>query len=400
MPHLLPLSLRNRQPGRIRPQLDGLEQALGQLGHPERGARSILVVGTNGKGSTVALLDSVLRAHGLATGRFTSPHLVRVEERIVIRGEPIDAVRLAALADRLAPFPELTFFETLAAVAYLAFAEATLDCWLLEAGMGGSWDATRLASSAIAGLTNVGTDHREWLGPDRPSIARDKGAALAAAVLGVVGRAVEPSLWPALGAPAARPAGDLASCRPIAENLVELAWDRQRTSARLPLVGAHQLANLELALALARAAESLGWLELEPAAVRRGVESTSWPGRLSRHRIGGRELTLDGAHNLEGVTALADHLRIAGTRPSLLFSCLADKPLEEMAALLRPLVAAVAVCPLDDPRAMPLARLVGAFPGCRSAPSPLAGLEALPDPVLAAGSLRLVGALLEHAQEH
>lgn len=398
MPHLLPLSLASRHPGRIRPQLDGLRQALQRLGSPERGSRSILVVGTNGKGSTVALLESVLRAHGLATGRYTSPHLVRVEERILVNGRQIDPGILDQLVDRLSDDPDLTFFETLTAVAFLAFASSRLDCWVLEAGMGGLWDATRLADSAVVGLTNVGTDHQTWLGADREAIAGDKGAALSGADWGVLGPQVGPEVWPWLRAPDARPASDLVSCRRLTDCRVEVVWDRHRVEVSLPFAGDHQIANLHLAIALARAAEHQGWLTLDPGAVRTGIETARWPGRLTRHRVAGRDLTLDGAHNLEGATALAEHLRSTREKPALLFSCLADKPLEAMAEALRSVVGPVAVCTLDDPRAMPLDRLVAAFPGCVVGRSALDALEKLPDPVLAAGSLRLVGELLAVAE--
>ena len=192
MPAILPLSLRNRRPGRIRPELGPIREALARRGNPQAAAPSILIVGTNGKGSTAAILEAVLEAHGVSTGLTTSPHLVSVEERIRIRGRTIDRSSLERHLESLAEDEDLTFFETITAAAFLAFAEAGVDIAVLEAGMGGSWDATRVAASTIAGITNVGSDHAAWLGKDILDRARDKGAPLrtaSRAVLGIRARA-------------------------------------------------------------------------------------------------------------------------------------------------------------------------------------------------------------------
>ncbi len=158
------LKLDERRPGRIRPDLGVLRAVLEDLGSPHLQFDSVLVVGTNGKGSTAVMLEAVVREHGLTTGLFTSPHLVRVEERVRLDGIPVDATVLARQLDRLERYPDLTYFETITAAAFSIFAEHGVGMAVLEAGMGGSWDATRLAGSEIAGLTNVGTDHRRWLG--------------------------------------------------------------------------------------------------------------------------------------------------------------------------------------------------------------------------------------------
>jgi len=163
----------------------------------------------------------------------------------------------------------------------------------------------------------------------------------------------------------------------------------------MPLRGRFQHANLQLALALARQAVAAGWLsELDPQRVLEGLHDLRWPGRLSTHRVAGREVLLDCAHNLEAARALAQYLDDIDRRYNLVFSCLDDKPVDEMAAVLRPSVADVAVCPLADERAMPVERLVAAFAGAKVGETPLGCLEQLGDPVLAAGSIRLVGELL------
>jgi dihydrofolate synthase/folylpolyglutamate synthase len=368
---------------------------LAELGDPQRRFHSVIVVGTNGKGSTAAMLAAVLRAHSVRCGLFTSPHLVRVEERVRVDGRPVDEATLARQIEGLDLYPELTFFEALTAAAFSVFVDAGIEIAVLEAGMGGSWDATRSAASAIAGLTNVGSDHAGWLGSTPAEIARDKGQALAYADRAVIGRGVAADLAPELGAPAARRADSLVRCENAGGGRVPIGWDGGETVVKLPLAGAHQVDNLELALALAVEAVAAGWIQgLDPARVRAAVEGVSWPGRLSVHRLAGREVLVDCAHNLEAVVTLAQHLDATDRRFNLLFSCLDDKPVEAMAQVLCPRVGEIVVCPLDDERAMPLERLAAAFPSAAVAPDPWSGLDRIHDPVLAAGSIRLAGELL------
>jgi dihydrofolate synthase/folylpolyglutamate synthase len=394
------LKLDERRPGRIRPDLGTLRAALEEIGSPHLIFNSVLVVGTNGKGSTAVMLEAVLREHGLTTGLFTSPHLVRVEERVRLDGFPVDAILLAHQLDRLEKFPELTYFETITAAAFSIFAESEVDVAVLEAGMGGSWDATRLAGSEIAGLTNVGTDHRRWLGDERSEIARDKGRALAAARFGVIGDGVDPTLVADLESPGARPAAALVANSLTEDGRLRLEWLGGSAQVRLSMPGRHQASNAQLALALALETVAAGWLpELDPPRVERALEGAQWPGRLSVHRVAGRRVLVDCAHNLEAAIVLAEYLEESPLRYNLVFSCLDDKPVEEMAAVLRPHVEKVAVCPLADERAMDLERMLAAFPGAISAASPLEALRAVPDPVLAAGSVRLAGALLEHSDD-
>ncbi len=399
MSDLLPLILARRGPGRIRPRLDQLRTVLDTLGRPQDRFTAILVAGTNGKGSTAAMTEAVLAAHGLSTGLYTSPHLVRVEERVRIGGLDIARSALEGHLAALEPWPELSFFEALTAAAFLAFAEAAVEVAVLEVGMGGRWDATRLADPRVAGLTNIGTDHREWLGDTPAAIAAEKGAALTGAEVAVLGPGVDPGLVAALGVEAPRWADALVALRDTGDGRLTARWDDRELAVSVPLAGRHQVGNLHLALALLRGAVAAGILpRLEPAAVRAGLAAVRWPGRLSRHRVAGREVLVDAAHNLEAAESLAAYLEQGGARPDLLFSCLADKPLEAMAAVLRPRVGAVAVFPLADERAMPLDRLAAAFPGAEVAADLPDALGRLRDPVLAAGSLRVVGAVLEYAE--
>jgi dihydrofolate synthase/folylpolyglutamate synthase len=341
------------------------------------------------------MLEAVLRAHGVATGLFTSPHLVRVEERVQLGGRPVSETELGRRLALLDGYVDLTYFETLTAAAFEVFSDAGIEVAVLEAGMGGSWDATRLAGSGIAGLTNIGSDHSRWLGDNRGDIARDKGRALAAAERAVVGRGVDRDLLNDLGAPDAVSADSLVDCVNAPGGRVRLRWDDREMIGEMPLPGRFQRDNLQLALALARLAVAEGWLsKLDPKRVREGLGNLRWPGRLSRHRVAGREVLVDCAHNLEAARALTQYLGGLDCKYNLIFSCLDDKPLDEMAAVLRPCVAEVAICPLADERAMPVDRLLTAFPGAKLAETPLGCLEQLGDPVLAAGSIRLVGQLL------
>jgi dihydrofolate synthase/folylpolyglutamate synthase len=399
MPVPPPLTLIDRPAGRIRPELDSLREVFTSLGDPQLNYPSVLVVGTNGKGSTAALLEAIFRAHDLRTGLFTSPHLLRVEERVRIDGVPVAEGVLGEAISLLDRFPDLTYFETLTAAAFTIFNHAKIDVAVLEAGMGGSWDATRLAESAIAGLTNVGSDHAAWLGDERAAVAGDKGRALAAAERAIIGSGVDSELLPAVGAPRARLARRLVTCRDTGGSRVLVLWNGDQVAIQPPLAGSFQIANLELAMALAVEAAAVGWVpHLEPGRVQQALEGVSWPGRLSVHRVGGRELLMDCAHNLEAATALARHLSGLDRRHNLLFSCLDDKPVEAMAEILRPQVGQVSVCQLDDERAMPVNRLATAFPDAAVADDPREALERLDDPVLAAGSIRLVGALLALAE--
>jgi dihydrofolate synthase/folylpolyglutamate synthase len=275
-----------------------------------------------------------------------------------------------------------------------------VDVAVLEAGMGGTWDATRLARSAIAGLTNVGLDHAAWLGADLEQIARDKGRALEAAERAIYGAGVPPLLVDKMAAPAAVPAMSKVRVATDGTGRVVVAWPEGETRVWLPLPGDHQLENLQLAVALAHEAVAAGLLpRLDPALVRDALEAVRWPGRLSTHRIAGRRVLVDCAHNAEATQSLAAYLARRDVRFNLLFSCLEDKPVVAMAANLSPLVGEIAVCQLADQRAMPVDQLAAAFPRAVRSNSALEALDSLTDPVLAAGSVRLAGELLAHAEE-
>lgn len=397
---------------RIVPGLERMQRALDALGRPERAFTSVLVLGTNGKGSTAALLAGVLKAHGLRVGLYTSPHLVAVEERIRTDGTVIPRERLTELVASLNAFPDLSYFEALTCAAVMEFAERKVDVAVMEAGLGGRWDASNAVDPAVALLTNVGTDHQKWLGEARTAIAAEKAAALRG--LTAIVETWDPEVEPVIRASAdPRTPLSLASqwatvsadgSRPTGAHAVDFRIGSLTGSAALPLAGAHQRANLELALAGAVALVRHGLAPMLSAeAVRRGIEGVSWPGRLQWCTTRDRRLLVDCAHNREAIAALAgalDDMGLSG-KLNLLFSCLDDKPLESMGDLLRPRVVEVTVTPIRSPRARPLDELAAVFPGCRRATSVAAALLDLPPehPTLVTGSLRLVGEVLAEIGE-
>lgn len=411
--------LRPRLEQRILPGLERMDRALEALGHPDRAFPSVLIVGTNGKGSTAALLESVLRCHGLKTGLYTSPHLLQVEERIRVAGSTIPPDNLLTHLTALERFPDLSFFEALTCAGFLEFRRVQVDVAILEAGMGGRWDATNAASPVVSLLTNVGTDHQRWLGASRAAIAGEKAAALRG-LAGIIGR------WDheveAVIRKAADPGTPLSTLRdwvhvnvvspaapppqpPDHSVLLSYRLRNLHGAARLPLAGAHQHENLSLALAGAAALAHHAIIPpLQSKSVDSGISSIRWPGRLQWLSWQGRSVLLDGAHNREAMKALVaflDHQELSG-RIHIVFSCLEDKSLSEMAELLRPRAAGVTVTRLESPRAMDLSRLAAAFPGCEVADNPEEALRRRPvgETILITGSLRLVGDILHTAKAH
>lgn len=405
-PHLTAEALLSpRLEQRIVPGLERVEAALAALGQPQRLFPSILVLGTNGKGSTAAMLASVLAAAGVRVGLYTSPHLVNVEERIVLAGTAIPAGRLREIVAALERFPTLSYFETLTVAAFLEFAAQRVELAVVEAGLGGRWDAATACEPVASLLTNIGTDHQRWLGASRIEIAAEKAAALRGriAIVGEWDEEVEPAIreeatapltlsgeWARVDAPGGRSQG----------GSIEFAVGKVNGSATLPLLGAHQRRNAALALAGAAALAQLG---VTPPLSRRnvsaGLEALRWPGRWHWVQSPTYRLLLDGAHNREAMAALTSTLDAEGLSGTvnLVYSCLDDKPLPDMARLLNPRVRRVVVAPLASPRAMDLATLAAAFPGCSTAPSTAQAIATLagdPAPVLLTGSLRLVGEAL------
>ena len=328
------------------------------LEHPERRWQSILVAGTNGKGSTIALLESILRASGLRTGRYTSPHLVCLEERIMAVGELIPSEELAAVVEKVKGvtaqlrqrgklLTDPTFFELTTACAFEFFRQKEIDVALIEVGMGGRWDATNVVPAALTAITNIGLDHERFLGSTVAAIAAEK-AAIIKPGRPVVTSVTDPEPLAIIRAEADRQRAPLFEVPREVTAVAKEArggrsgqWVRLETPQSvypelfLPLVGAHQVENLSLAVRIAELTSHLGF-QVSKEAVSAGVAVTVWEGRLERIE-GSPGLLIDVAHNPMGASALARYLE-AHPHPNrvLLYGVLKDKKSTKMLELLRP----------------------------------------------------------------
>ena len=310
-----------------RPRLEPTRRAVELLGDPQRAYPVVHVTGTNGKTSTSRMIESLLRAHGLRTGLLTSPHLVRINERIVVDGEPISDADLVANWDDVQPYlrmvdveleaagePALTFFEALTALAFASFADAPVDVVVLEVGMGGEWDSTNVADGQVAVITPVALDHQDRLGDTLAEIARTKSgivkpdASVVSAVqvpeaLAELRRAaeltestlvVEDEAFGVLSSTVAV-GGQLVSLRGIAGRYDDLL---------LPFFGRHQAQNAAVAVAAVESFIGGGSQPLDPEIVADGLAAATSPGRL---QIVANEPTIlvDAAHNPHGARSLA-----------------------------------------------------------------------------------------------
>jgi dihydrofolate synthase/folylpolyglutamate synthase len=405
--------------------LDTMRALVAEMGHPERACPSLLIAGTNGKGSVAAYCDAALRASGLRTGRYTSPHLVRVNERITVNGRPIGDAALARAvhevrdaATRLVRRRVLsghpTFFEVLTAAAFAHFRSERVDVAVLEVGLGARLDATNVAEPLASAIVSVELDHELYLGRTLASIAREKAGVLRAGRATVVG-------------PLAKPARDavVARAHALGARLVDArrgsrlfaagadergreAFDLRTPSARYarvtPLPGAHQRDNLLVAVRLLEEARR-GGLPVDLRRLPQAIGRVFWPGRLQR--LPGRPpMLLDGAHNPAGARALAAHLT-AGPPFVLVFGAMADKDVRALARALFPLASAIVLTrPRVSRAATPseIARRAGRLaasaqrePRVGRALALAARLARAKGPstrIVVAGSLFLVGAVL------
>jgi dihydrofolate synthase/folylpolyglutamate synthase len=304
----------------IRPGLTRMRRLMARLGHPERAFRSVLITGTNGKGSTAAFLESILSSQGYRTGLFTSPHLVDVRERVRVAGRELDAARFrelglevrAAMAGGGTARPvRATYFEALSAIGFLAFAAERVEVAVVEVGMGGRLDSTNVIDPLVSVLTNVTLDHTHFLGGTEDAIAAEKvevarrGRPFVTAVSDRLFDSVVGPRLAALGAPAIRLRRDFDYSR--ADGHID--WRGRTTGldrAAVSLMGTFQGENAAIALAAAEALAGEG-VPVRADAMRRGVGATVWPGRFDR--VSDRPaVILDGCHNAGAAACLADTL--------------------------------------------------------------------------------------------
>jgi dihydrofolate synthase / folylpolyglutamate synthase len=323
-------------------------------GNAQEKLRFIHVAGTNGKGSTCAILESIYRAQGLKTALFTSPHLVSFTERIQVNRTCIsvaDVARVTAAViesmggcdtEQWAFRP--TFFEFVTVMALRYFAEQKVDLVIWETGMGGRLDATNIVTPLVSVITNIQHDHQNWLGTSLEEIAAEKAGIIKADVP-VITAATGLALEVIRSTAAARmaPLTIISSNGEFAEKFGPLLKE-------LPLRGEHQRINALLALAVTSVLDST--ISVTPEALRRGIRSVSWPGRLQVVKYGPTEFLLDGAHNPDGAKTLGAALQkdFKGRSPSLVLGLFRDKAWQEMCESLVPLSKRVLLVPVANER--------------------------------------------------
>jgi dihydrofolate synthase/folylpolyglutamate synthase len=377
--------------------LDRITRLLESLGSPHRAGRFVHVAGTNGKGSTCAMIEVGLRAAGVRTGLYTSPHLIEPTERIQIAGQPISETQFAEactqvheLAERMLSSGELdlhpTYFEMVTAMAFLLFARQQIDTIVLEVGLGGRLDATNVVNPALTVITPVDFDHQFFLGDTLAKIAAEKAGILKPGVPAIF--AEQPAEAETILRAHAK--GPYILARDWA--ITDLVIDERGSKFKMrgldivcPLAGQHQVENARTA------AIALHQLGISPA----GIAQTRWPGRLeqvSRQP----EIILDGAHNPAGTRALADYIRrfYSGQRIWIIYGVMGDKAVGEMASLLFPLANRVIVTAPANSRAMPPEEIPAPGATITHTVSEAIALlqQAIPDDVIfITGSLFVVG---------
>ena len=371
---------------RVQPSLERVEAVLDLIGHPERSYKVVHITGTNGKTSTARMTERLLAATGLRTGRFTSPHLATVRERIALDGEPVSEEGFIAAWEDVRPYVEMvdersaatggvrmSFFEVLTVMALAAFADYPVDVAVVEVGMGGQWDATNVVRSQVEVITPIGLDHKAWLGDTIEEIATTKagivkdGATLvtslqpraaqeaiarAAAAHDVVWRRELDPESEYAGQPGAGELSVVSRQLAVGGQLVTLATAAAvYEDVFIPLHGSYQAHNALLALAAAEAV--MGGRALPAAVVQDGLASATSPGRLEVLRSSPTVL-VDAAHNPHGVAALVEAVEeVFGLRHLVAVTAvMADKDVEGVLAELEPACDAVVCVPMDSPRAL------------------------------------------------
>ncbi|MEV4536744.1 folylpolyglutamate synthase/dihydrofolate synthase family protein [Asanoa sp. NPDC049518] len=358
--------------------LSKIEELLDLLGSPQRAYPSIHLTGTNGKTSTARMIDSLLRAFGIHTGRYTSPHLETVRERISLDGEPISEDRfvsvyrevepLAALVDDRHDEP-LTYFDMTTTLAFAAFADAPVEVAVVEVGLGGADDSTNVIQAGVCVITPIGLDHTEWLGDTIEEIAWAKAGIIHKGATVITAAQTEEAARPLLercaevGATIAREGGEFGVLRRTlavgGQVLTLQGLGGEYDEIFLPLHGAHQAQNAAVALAAVEAFLGAGAdRQLVVETVREGFAATSSPGRLERVRSA-PTILLDGAHNPHGMAATVTALQeeFAFSKLVAVVAVLADKDVTGILDLLEPVVDAVVVTRNSSPRAMPVDEL-------------------------------------------
>ena len=366
--------------------LDHMRRLLRELGSPETKFPGVLIAGTNGKGSTAATLASILEAAGYRTGLYTSPHLLRINERVRVNGAAIDDQDFARLHDQvdrsaqdLVAKGDLpwhpSFFEMITAIGFLHFAQSPVDIAVLEVGMGGRLDATNVVQPRVSVIADIALDHQQYLGNTIAEIAREKAGILrpggVAVTLPQMPEAND-ALGHAIVERNARAVNATPYVPPISPGASELRTPMARYQVgeeeriaqeyhlqvfgqdilvQTPLLGRHQVRNVALAIATAEELTKQDF-KITAGNVERGIRETRWPGRLERALVNGQEYLFDVAHNPAGIWALRSALSELFEARSLtfIFGAMRDKAISEMAEILFPLADRVIATPANNPR--------------------------------------------------
>lgn len=356
--------------------LRNTESLLADLGDPQRSFPAVQIAGTNGKGSTAVVLDSICRAAGIRTGLYTSPHLVSITERIKIAGQEIStgdfaryATQVRSSAEKLVDDGQIealpTFFEHITAIALLAFRDNQVKLAILETGLGGRLDATSAAGADLVAITPIEKDHEEYLGTTIESIAAEKAAIIRPGSTAIIARQLAPAMDVILRR------GQLVNVQPSIEQstatvegvthdgrvrvIIETESDRYE-NVLLGLRGRHQVTNVSVAIRLAESLSARGF-DISRAAIIEGIETARHAGRLELWE-GRPAFLFDGAHNPSGTRALREYLDEFVKAPiTLVFGGMRDKNLEQMSESLFPVASRLVLTRPDSPRSASLEEL-------------------------------------------
>lgn len=381
----------------VRPGLDAIRAACSGMGNPQDGLSVIHVAGTNGKGAVCALIDSALRAAGFRTGRYTSPHLVSLNERFFLDGAPVSYDRLNAAFASVKGVGSLTYFELLTATAFELYGRERVDYAVLETGLGGRFDATNIVESPrLSVITRIGLDHCDWLGHTIAEIAAEKGGIIKTGVPCVLGAMPEEARRVIKSIAASQ--GARCICAPSADSA------DAGLAAALKSLSLGGNFNRENAATAYAALKEIG---IGDEAIRRGFASVVWPGRYQRVVKDGRRFLVDGAHNPPAMRALADSLKRERLSPGrfpfagrVVCGFCGDKDVSASLRILREVADVGFAVPIRNPRSLPPERTAELMRGAGFAEacafSSLAeALECAQDGTLVCGSLFLAGEALE-----
>jgi dihydrofolate synthase/folylpolyglutamate synthase len=348
----------------VKPGLKRITTLLKRLSEPHKKLKAIHIAGTNGKGSTAHLIAGILKEHGFKVGLYTSPHLIRVNERFLINGKEIPSEKLNFYLDlikKAAEGEKVTYFEVTTALAFLYFAEENVDFAVIECGMGGRLDATNVLLPEVSVITTIGLDHTTFLGDTLEKIAWEKAGIIKRGIPCILGK-IPASPYKIIQKRASSLHSPLYSFEKdffitLKENGLYFCFPEFRKEfygLSLSLEGSFQRHNLAVALATLTVLEKKGFLKLKPSLLKEALPKISCPCRMHFLKKSGKTFLLDVAHNLEGIEVLKDSLKKKGFFPFLLIMGVSNadetKPYLEMLKLLLPLAKRVCLCEFNAGR--------------------------------------------------